>query len=104
MVDGQTTDDNGRRRTDDRACLYYKLTNEPKGSGELKRRNKPLPSRLIFPVQKCIIIGIGSELYMYKAWIECYRWPGYDIEKQSRHKYFLCQGFSNKGINRPDYM
>ena len=28
MVDGQ--------RTDDRSCLYYKLTNEPKGSGELK--------------------------------------------------------------------
>ena len=23
-------------RTDDGACLYYKLTNEPKGSGELK--------------------------------------------------------------------
>ena len=22
--------------TDSRACLYYKLTNEPKGSGELK--------------------------------------------------------------------
>ena len=33
MVDGQ--------RTDDGACLYYKLTNEPKGSGELKTvRNK----------------------------------------------------------------
>ena len=28
MVDGQ--------RTDDRPWLYYKLTNEPKGSGELK--------------------------------------------------------------------
>ena len=27
----------GRRRTDDGACLYYKLTNEPKGSGELKK-------------------------------------------------------------------
>ena len=25
-----------RRRTDDRPWLYYKLTNEPKGSGELK--------------------------------------------------------------------
>ena len=35
MVDGRTTDDNGQR-TDDGACLYYKLTNEPKGSGELK--------------------------------------------------------------------
>ena len=30
-----TTDDNGQR-TDDGACLYYKLTNGPKGSGELK--------------------------------------------------------------------
>ena len=28
MVDGQ--------RTDDRSWLHYKLTNEPKGSGELK--------------------------------------------------------------------
>ena len=30
-------DDNNwqRRRTDDTACLYYKLTYEPKGSGEL---------------------------------------------------------------------
>ena len=28
MVDGQQTDDG--------ACLYYKLTNEPKGSGGLK--------------------------------------------------------------------
>ena len=32
MVDGRT--DNGRR-TVDRPWLYYKLTNEPKGSGEL---------------------------------------------------------------------
>ena len=37
MVDGRT-DDNGRR-TDDGACLYYKLTNEPLGSGELKSHN-----------------------------------------------------------------
>ena len=28
--------DDGRRRTDNGACLYYKLTYEPKGSGELK--------------------------------------------------------------------
>ena len=28
--------DNGQR-SDDGACLYYKLTNEPKGSAELKR-------------------------------------------------------------------
>ena len=26
----------GRRQADNRAYLYYKLTNEPKGSGELK--------------------------------------------------------------------
>ena len=34
-TDGRTPTNNGRR-TDDGACLYYKLTNEPKGSGELK--------------------------------------------------------------------
>ena len=28
--------ENGGRRTDVRPWLYYKLTNEPKGSGELK--------------------------------------------------------------------
>ena len=33
MVDGWTT-------TDDGACLYYKLTNEPKGSGELLTENQ----------------------------------------------------------------
>ena len=27
--------ENGGRLTDDGPCLYYKLTNEPKGSGEL---------------------------------------------------------------------
>ena len=28
-------------RTDDGACLYYKLTNEPKGSGELTSKIIP---------------------------------------------------------------
>ena len=32
---GGRTTENGQR-TDDGPCLYYKLTNEPKGSGELK--------------------------------------------------------------------
>ena len=38
MVDERRTE-NGRWTddTDDGACLYYKLTNEPKGSGELKK-------------------------------------------------------------------
>ena len=37
------------QRIDDGACLYYKLTNEPKGLGELKTKvskdeiNVPLP-------------------------------------------------------------
>ena len=30
-------DDDGRRQMDNGACLYYKLTYEPKSSGELKR-------------------------------------------------------------------
>ena len=30
------TDEPVDGRTDDVACLYYKLTNDPKGSGELK--------------------------------------------------------------------
>ena len=34
---GRRTDD---RLTDDGACLYYKLTNEPKSSGELKSKRK----------------------------------------------------------------
>ena len=34
--------DNGRQQTDDRASLYYKLTNEPIGSGELKMNSKSL--------------------------------------------------------------
>ena len=34
--DGRTATDNGRT-TDDGACLYFNLTNEYKGSGELKR-------------------------------------------------------------------
>ena len=29
--------ENGGRQTDDGPWLYYKLTNEPKGSGELKK-------------------------------------------------------------------
>ena len=33
---GGLVDANGRR-TDDWACLYYKLTNEPNGSGKLKK-------------------------------------------------------------------
>ena len=33
-------DDGRRRRTDNGACLYYKLTYEPKGSGELKIEEK----------------------------------------------------------------
>ena len=33
--DGRTDDDDGR--TDDGPWLYYKLTNEPKGSGELTK-------------------------------------------------------------------
>ena len=37
MVDGQWKD-NGRWTTDG-ACLHYKLTNKPKGSGELKITN-----------------------------------------------------------------
>ena len=32
----KTFKESRRRRTDNGACLYYKLTYEPKGSGELK--------------------------------------------------------------------
>ena len=34
-------------RTDNRACLYYKLTYESKGSGELKSNLKPYPNPII---------------------------------------------------------
>ena len=46
MVDGQWTDDG--------ACLYYKLTNEPKGSGELKMGWKSLVQQPVcLPVIRC---------------------------------------------------
>ena len=46
----KTDDDDGRQRTDNGACLYYKLTYVPKSSGELKRQkqNKFLPSDPVF--------------------------------------------------------
>ena len=44
---GGRTTDNGQR-TDDGACLYYNLTNEPKGSGELKSRLTTTLSCFIF--------------------------------------------------------
>ena len=49
---GGRTDDNGQR-TDDGAYLYYKLTNEPKGSGELKKTKNKRTSKqiLIFMYQ-----------------------------------------------------
>ena len=39
--------ENCGRRTDDGPWLYYKLTNEPKGSGELKIGTKGYPSGFI---------------------------------------------------------
>ena len=35
---GRRTTYDGRRRTDNGACLYYNLTYESKGSGELKKQ------------------------------------------------------------------
>ena len=43
MVDRQT---DGQHRTDDGACLYYKLTNEPKDSDDLKILTNVVPSGL----------------------------------------------------------
>ena len=42
--DGWTTD---RQRTDGGPWLYYKLTNEPKGSGELKINNQFLNRKFV---------------------------------------------------------
>ena len=39
MVDGGRTTTDGRRM-DDGLWLYYKLTNGPKGSGELKKKEE----------------------------------------------------------------
>ena len=41
-MDGRTMDTG---RTDDRPWLYYKLTNEPKGSGELKTKVSRMDTR-----------------------------------------------------------
>ena len=38
-------------RTNDRACLYYKLTYEPKGSGELKNKNRTCQNHEMQPPQ-----------------------------------------------------
>ena len=38
VVLGKKIFENGGRRTDNEPWLYYKLTNEPKGSGELKKK------------------------------------------------------------------
>ena len=37
----------GRQRMNDRPCLYYKLDNEPKGSGELKKKKKNSPKSVL---------------------------------------------------------
>ena len=36
------------QHTDDRAYLYYKLTNEPKGSGELKKKTETITLYIYF--------------------------------------------------------
>ena len=57
MVDGQRTMDN-RQQADNGPWLYYKLTNEPKGSGELKKTNN---STTKLKKEKETKIGSGEE-------------------------------------------
>ena len=61
--------DNGRRRwrrrMDNGACLYYKLTYEPKGSGELKKKiDKQEIAVIILKAEQC---GFTTEYCMWKV-------------------------------------
>ena len=64
MVDGRT--DNRRRQTDDGACLYYKLTNEPKGSGELKMFPIWLMLNFLFCFVLFITVKTDSKLTLHQ--------------------------------------
>ena len=90
MVDGGT--DTGRR-TDDGACLYYKLTNEPKGSGELKIYN-------INSVICCCCLFFFLQKFGFYRFHPQYKklliFPGYDINKCER----LCIGVSAFNLAR----
>ena len=60
----------GQQRRDDRACLYYKLTNEPKGSGELKivpyQENRDLRFVQSVYLQTCMLsLLTGSEIRFF---------------------------------------
>ena len=61
MVDGRSTTDDGRR-ADDGACLYYKLTNEPKGSGELKKKEFISNTQLSWPEN---VLMLKTSTYTY---------------------------------------
>ena len=47
-------DDGRRRRTDNGACLYYKLTCEPKASGELKKIDLELSADIVLKDTSCL--------------------------------------------------
>ena len=57
----------GRWRTDNGACLYYKLTYEPKGSGELKKECKEkniCTWKLLDMVKQESIVGTLEDNYL----------------------------------------
>ena len=59
-------------RTDDGACLYYKLTNEPKGSGELTKHSVPHNSNTCIyepPHDKTNIRPVWSVSLLCAQWV-----------------------------------
>ena len=96
--------DDGRRRTDDGPWLYYKFTNEPKGSGELKIDHKSflwawvseddtINSFVIFrlvrdysgaPVDitamKETVSSLDDELENYQ-WVDLFKWDFYSLSR-----------------------
>ena len=67
--DGQRMDG---QQTDDGACLYYKLINEPKGSGELKNQFWGLTCRTNAPInvspQRGVAVYPRELFFFFEIW------------------------------------
>ena len=101
MVDGWT-DANGRW-TDDRACLYYKLTSEPKGSGELKIVCCTPTYPLLTPPSQNIFWQFWKIIFFSTIFIRKSRYPHHaamkEKEKYATKKFFFPTYLPNQKIH-----